>query len=214
MLFLIYNLSSSIPFGVTSTNTSYDPTTNVGIKNGSSVGICTHRIHLFLACLAPICTLSCCLVKQFLHRSSVGSLPRVHCWLGTSRRSSQYLDLDGNPENGAASSFLFCPCCNLLPPLFPPSFKSGRKGVVVGKRSGGRGHLEKWSCHGSEGTNARGSTSLPDQYWRPRATRLRYRCVRYFEIEKNIVAPVSIWPASILPCHGGGGGGGGRRTDA
>ena len=42
----------------------------------------THCIHVF-ARLAPICTLSQCLVTKLLHRSSVGSLLRMHCWLGT-----------------------------------------------------------------------------------------------------------------------------------
>ncbi len=38
-------------------------------------------VHIF-ARLAPICTLSQCLLTKFLHRSSVRSLLRVRCWLG------------------------------------------------------------------------------------------------------------------------------------
>ncbi len=38
-------------------------------------------IHAF-ALLVPICMLSRCLLTSFLHRSSVGSLLRVRCWLG------------------------------------------------------------------------------------------------------------------------------------
>ncbi len=58
-----------------------NPTTNGGTQNGSSVGISTHCTHI-LACLAPICVLSRCLVTKFLRRSSVRSLFRVRCWLG------------------------------------------------------------------------------------------------------------------------------------
>ncbi len=39
------------------------------MKNGSSVGIYTHFIHVF-ARLAPICMLSRCLSTKFLHRNS------------------------------------------------------------------------------------------------------------------------------------------------
>ncbi len=56
------------------------PTTNGGMQNGSSAGICTHCIHVFFARLALICMLSRCLVKTFLHRSSVGSLLKVRCF--------------------------------------------------------------------------------------------------------------------------------------
>ncbi len=44
----------------------------------------THCIHVFVR-LAPICMLSQCLLTKFLNRSSVGSLLKVHCWLGTRR---------------------------------------------------------------------------------------------------------------------------------
>ncbi len=67
------------------------PTTNGGMQNGSSVGLYTHCIHVF-ACLAQICTVwsvSACLLTRFLHRSSVGSLLRVRCWLGSSCRSRE-----------------------------------------------------------------------------------------------------------------------------
>ncbi len=60
---------------------SYYPTTNGGMQNGSSVGKFTHCMHVF-ARFAPICMLSLCLLTKFLHRSSVGSLLRVRCWLG------------------------------------------------------------------------------------------------------------------------------------
>ncbi len=58
------------------------PTTNGGKQNGSSVRIYKRCIHVF-ARLAPICMLSRCLLTKFLHRSSVGRLSRVRCWLGT-----------------------------------------------------------------------------------------------------------------------------------
>ena len=60
----------------------WDPTTYGGTQNGSSVGICTRCIHVFTR-FAPTCMLSPCLLMKFLHWSSVGSLLRVRCWLGT-----------------------------------------------------------------------------------------------------------------------------------
>ena len=57
------------------------PTTNGGMQNGSSVRMCTHCTHVF-ARLAQIRTLSRCLLTKSLHRSSVGSLLRLRCWLG------------------------------------------------------------------------------------------------------------------------------------
>ncbi len=57
------------------------PTSNGGMQKGSSVGMCTHCIHVF-AHLALICMLSRCLGTKFPHRSSGGSLLRVSCWLG------------------------------------------------------------------------------------------------------------------------------------
>ncbi len=62
--------------------------TKGGTQNGSSVGICTRCIHVF-ASLVLICKLSRCLVTKFLHRSSVGSLLRVRCWLGSSTQRSK-----------------------------------------------------------------------------------------------------------------------------
>ena len=59
------------------------PTTNSGMQNGSSVGIRPRCVHVF-ACLVPICVLGRCSLATFLHRSSVGSLWRVRCWLGSS----------------------------------------------------------------------------------------------------------------------------------
>ena len=59
------------------------------MQNGSSVEICTHCIHIF-ARLAPICMLSRCLLTTFLHRSSVRSLSRVRCWLGTSHNDEKH----------------------------------------------------------------------------------------------------------------------------
>ncbi len=43
-----------------------------------------HIAHTFLHVSTPIHILSRCLLTKFLHRSSVGSLLRVRCWLGTS----------------------------------------------------------------------------------------------------------------------------------
>ena len=42
-----------------------------------------HIAYTFFARLAPICKLSQCYIKKFLHCSSVESLLRVRCWLGT-----------------------------------------------------------------------------------------------------------------------------------
>ena len=56
------------------------PTTNGGMQNGSSVGI--H--YTLLACFCTFfCMLTRLLLKKLLHRSSVGSLLRVRCWLGS-----------------------------------------------------------------------------------------------------------------------------------
>ncbi len=52
------------------------------MQNGSSVGICTRCVQVF-AHLVQTCMLSRCLLTKFLHRSSVGSLLRVCCWLGS-----------------------------------------------------------------------------------------------------------------------------------
>ena len=41
-----------------------------------------HTAHTFFARLAPICVLSRCLLTKILHRSSLGSLLGVRCWLG------------------------------------------------------------------------------------------------------------------------------------
>ncbi len=51
-------------------------------KFGSSVEIHARCMLHVLARLTPICTLSWGLLTKFLHRSSVGSLLRVRCWLG------------------------------------------------------------------------------------------------------------------------------------
>ncbi len=40
------------------------PTTNGGAQKGSSVGICTRCIHVFFACLAPICHAQSVLVDK------------------------------------------------------------------------------------------------------------------------------------------------------
>ena len=42
-----------------------------------------HIASTFLHVWRPICVLTRCLSTKFLHRSSGGSLIRVHCWLGT-----------------------------------------------------------------------------------------------------------------------------------
>ncbi len=42
------------------------------------------------ACLAPICTLSRCLLTKFLQQSSGGSLLRVCCWLGQQGNTVYY----------------------------------------------------------------------------------------------------------------------------
>ncbi len=43
-----------------------NPTTNGGMQNGSSVGICARCTHIF-ARLAPICMLSRCLATKSRH---------------------------------------------------------------------------------------------------------------------------------------------------
>ncbi len=54
-------------------------------KNGSSVGTHTRCVHVFCTFGADLYMLSRCLLtkKTLLHPSSVGSLSRVRCWLGT-----------------------------------------------------------------------------------------------------------------------------------
>ncbi len=55
------------------------------MQNGSSVGIhSTHCIHVHtsLHVWRSICMLTRCLSTKFLHKSLVGSLLRVRCWLG------------------------------------------------------------------------------------------------------------------------------------
>ena len=56
-----------------------NPTTNGGMQNGSSE---VHIACTFVARLARICMLGRCSSAKFLHRSSVGSLLGVRCWLG------------------------------------------------------------------------------------------------------------------------------------
>ncbi len=62
---------------------SIHPTTSGGMQNETSVGICTHCIHV----LARL-VLSRCLITKFLHQSSVGSFLRVCCWLGCKKRKN------------------------------------------------------------------------------------------------------------------------------
>ena len=60
------------------------PTSNGGMQNGSSVGIYIFTLHVHIfAHLAPIFMPSRCSQTKFLMRSSVGSLLRVRCWLGS-----------------------------------------------------------------------------------------------------------------------------------
>ncbi len=108
---LIHNLSLSL---------SLCPTTNRGIQNGYLVGIYTRCIHVF-ARLAPICVLIRCLLAKFLHRSSVGSLLRVRCWLGGRWRERGWLSsAEDTPILPSRSIFLssFSPT---------PSFEQKRK---------------------------------------------------------------------------------------
>ena len=58
------------------------PTTNGGVQNGSSVGTCTHYVHVF-ARAALIYMPVRCLLTKFLRQRSVGCLLRVPCQLGT-----------------------------------------------------------------------------------------------------------------------------------
>ena len=75
------------------------PTANGGMQNGSSVRICTQWIHMF-ARLAPICMPSRWLLTKFLHRSSVGSLLRVRCWLGRGPLVEKTSDPIGKGKGG------------------------------------------------------------------------------------------------------------------
>ncbi len=59
------------------------PTSNGGMQNGSSVEIYVRIPHTFLARVAPTWMLRRCSSTKFLRRSSVGSLLRVRCRLGT-----------------------------------------------------------------------------------------------------------------------------------
>ena len=74
-----------------------NPTTNGGLVNGSSVGICIHCIHIF-AHLAPVCMLSRFLLAKFLHQSSVESLLKLRCWLGKRIRNLGYTFLKKNRQ--------------------------------------------------------------------------------------------------------------------
>ena len=79
---------------------------------------CVHFAHAFLARLAPICMLSRCLLTKFLHRSSVGNLSRVRCWLGSAKivmgkGNANELRMEGEEKNQVGSSYyLFGPNCS------------------------------------------------------------------------------------------------------
>ena len=94
------------------------PTTNGDMQNESSVKTCTHCMHVF-ARSAPICTLSRCLLTKFLHRSSVGSLLRVRCWLGAEGRKGEGHQLIPTSSifiiwSAASALFLSLPACRLF----------------------------------------------------------------------------------------------------
>ncbi len=55
-----------------------------------------HDASTSFARLMPICKLSRCLSTTFLHRSSVGSLLRVPCWLGWVAFKGDQKDRNGN----------------------------------------------------------------------------------------------------------------------
>ncbi len=99
------------------------PTSNSGMQNGSSVRIRTHCKHVFFAFLAPICMLSQCSLAKFLHRSSVGSLLRVHCWLGTTEAATPQ---DSLPSSLGESKAVRGGRINLLPTSHSPA-KLGKK---------------------------------------------------------------------------------------
>ncbi len=58
------------------------PTTNGGMQNGSSGGMHARCIHVLARFGTDLHAQSVLSSKKFRHRSSVGSLLRVHCWLG------------------------------------------------------------------------------------------------------------------------------------
>ena len=67
------------------------PTTNGGIQNGNSAGICTQCIHVFTR-LAPICMLSRCLLTKISAQELIWKLTkRVRCWLGSTSSSKENL---------------------------------------------------------------------------------------------------------------------------
>ena len=91
-----------------------NPTTNGGMQNGSSVGICTRCLHVFCT-FGAICMLSQCSLTKFLHRSSVGSLLRVR-YIGWEVASLGWLS---NTQEGRSRQ----PCHHsTLPSLLPESW--------------------------------------------------------------------------------------------
>ena len=89
-----------------------------------------HVAHTFFARLAPICMLSRCLLTKFLHRSSVGSLLRVRCWLGNlfffflhSTLSCTIQQGNCFQEEREREDFFLCECVCVRFSFFPPPFQ-------------------------------------------------------------------------------------------
>ncbi len=106
------------------------PTNNAGMRNKSSVKMCTRRTHVF-ARLIPICMPSRCLVTKLPRRSSGGSLLRVRCWLGVSlspSSSSSSSPPDLNPSTYNPGLYI-----SLYAHFEPPSsFLLQGRGLLVG----------------------------------------------------------------------------------
>ena len=93
------------------------PTSNGGMQR-LSWNICTF--------LALFCTLSRCLLTKLLHRSSVGSLLRVRCWLGErEERGGERAQIVFNGSN--ATFFLLSITKSRLPPFAVAGKKRERR---------------------------------------------------------------------------------------
>ena len=83
MLFNNFNLINSHVYDMFLSATQAYPTSSNGMQDGSSVGIRTRCMHrFFLHVWRPFACSVGAYRQKFSHRSSVGSLLSVRCWLG------------------------------------------------------------------------------------------------------------------------------------
>ncbi len=73
------------------------PTSNGGMQNGSSVGICTRCVHIFARFDADLHAQSVIINNNFCIGAQEGSLFRARCWLGR----SSYRQSCGFAEEGS-----------------------------------------------------------------------------------------------------------------